>query len=486
MDRSSVAFDASQELFEQLTGFLGGEAAGLLEHGELEQQIEERGRLVLCQLMQDRLDLSAAREAQVVIRGVDGVRRVSVERDRSRRLATVFGTVVHTRMAYRQRGVCALHPADSALNLPVGLHSHGLRFIAAVESTRGSFDDATEQIAVRTGSRPGKRQVIELALLAAQDVEHFYETRQREPTLAGDALVLSVDGKGIVMRPDSLRACTAAKAASEKLKTRLSKGEKRNRKRMAEVGAVYEVTPVVRTGAAILATDDEQRTPAPRAKNKWLTASVEQEASEVIAKVFDEAERRDPASTRTTVALVDGNQHQINRIHAEAKQRGRDTTILIDFVHVLEYIWSAAWCFYPEGDPAAEAWVTTRAHAVLDGNAQAVARCIKRFASRRDLPPDKRRNADKCANYLENQAPYLDYPAALQNGWPIATGIIEGACRHLVKDRMDLTGARWGLKGAEAILKLRALRSNGDFNEYWTHHRQQEHQRNHSSHYAAA
>ena len=95
----------------------------------------------------------------------------------------------------------------------------------------------------------------------------------------------------------------------------------------------------------------------------------------------------------------------------------------------------------------------------------------------------RRENADKCATYLTNKKPFLDYPTALTRGWPIATGIIEGACRHLVKDRMDLTGARWGLNGAEAILKLRALRCNGDFDAYWTWHRSQEQQRVHQSRY---
>jgi len=99
------------------------------------------------------------------------------------------------------------------------------------------------------------------------------------------------------------------------------------------------------------------------------------------------------------------------------------------------------------------------------------------------LSPAQRANADTCATYLLNKRSYLDYPTALEAGWPIATGVIEGACRHLVKDRMDLTGARWGLAGAEAILKLRALRSNGDFHDYWAYHLAQEQHRVHQARY---
>ena len=116
---------------------------------------------------------------------------------------------------------------------------------------------------------------------------------------------------------------------------------------------------------------------------------------------------------------------------------------MIDLIHVLEYLWGAAWCFFAEGDPDAEAWVRQRALAILQGQAVQVAAGIRRRASAAKLARPKRAKADECAKYLVNKANYLDYPTALASGWPIATGIIEGACRHLVADRMDITGARW-------------------------------------------
>jgi hypothetical protein len=148
-----------------------------------------------------------------------------------------------------------------------------------------------------------------------------------------------------------------------------------------------------------------------------------------------------------------------------------------------EYLWNAAWCFYPEHDPAAEQWVRRYATLVLEGHARQVAGVIRRKATKADLDPARRKNADDAANYLTNKAPYLDYPTALTQGWPIATGIIEGACRHLVKDRMDLTGARWSLTGAEAVLKLRAIKANGDFDDYWRYHLDRERQHVHESRY---
>ncbi len=230
--------------------------------------------------------------------------------------------------------------------------------------------------------------------------------------------------------------------------------------------------------------DDIEPTPAPKATNKWLTASVVDDAATVISQIFDEAHRRDPRHQRTWIALVDGANHQIERINTEATTRGVQVTIIVDFIHVIEYVWSAAWSFFAQGDPTAEAWVANKALAVLNGQTSTVAASIRRKATNLGLDPRTRLNADRCADYLLAKRDYLDYPTALANGWPIATGIIEGACRHLVKDRLDLTGARWGLHGAEAILKLRALRSNGDFDEYWQFHLNREQHRIHETRYA--
>ena len=353
--------------------------------------------------------------------------------------------------------------------------------MAAVESTRGSFDEAVAAVERATGQHVPKRQVEELAQRAAVDFEAFYEQAGPARAGPGDVVVISADGKGIVMRPEALRPGTAKAAASKKLRARLSKGERPYRKRMAEVGAVYEVSPAPRRPEDIMG---EKKVPTPVAKAKWLTASVVDDAKEVISTVFDEAERRDPAHERTWVALVDGARHQIDVMKKQAKRRGVKLTVLCDLVHVVEYIWKAAWCFFDEGDPTAEAWVKEKATEVLRSRASVVAGSIRRKATCLGLSPSRRANADACAGYLIAKSRYLDYAGALAKGWPIATGIIEGAARYLVADRLDVTGARWGLEGAEAVLKLRAIRSNGDFTSYWAYHLGQERRRVHESRYA--
>ena len=486
---TDTSFSTSRDRFDQVCGFLGDQEAASLTHSELEARLSVDLRELVRLLYQDHLDLRAAREQRrSVVVDAGGSRRGRVEAGHVRPLQTVFGQVEVTRLAYRRRGQANLYPADAALNLSRELASHGLRELSAVESSRGSFEEASDAIARTTGVRLGKRQLEQLAARAAADFEAFYTDSSRSQATAteGDLLVLSADGKGIVMRPDALRPATAKAAgqATAKLATRLSRGEKRNRKRMAEVGAVYDLTPTVRTPTDIIGRgDDPPRPVAPKACNKWLTASVVDTAATVIGSIFDEAQRRDPTGQRTWVALVDGAKHQIDRIQAEAAARDVQVTIVCAFIHVLEYLWSAAWSFHAEGDPAAEKWVAAKALAVLNGQASTVAAAIRRKATTLGLQPQTRRGADRCADYLLAKRDYLNYPQALAQGWPIATGIIEGACRHLVKDRLDLTGARWGLHGAEAILKLRALRSNSDFDQYLRFHLNQERNRVHKTRY---
>jgi hypothetical protein len=482
-------FGASRHFAEETLSWLEGPEAAALAHAELEDQLDVRGRELLRTMLQDHLSLRAVSEVRMEsVVDSDGVAHGAVETGHRRPLATIFGTVEVQRLAYRHRGHPNLCPADALLNLPEGRHSHGLRRLAAVEASRGSFEEATAALERATGQHVGKRQVENLAARSATDVEEFYATRARTEVDESDVLVISADGKGIVMRPDSLRAATAkaAAAATNKLTTRLSKGEKRNRKRMAEVGAVYDVTPVSRAPHDVMASKAGEDPPpdAPKAKNKWLTASVVGDASQVVGRLFDEAERRDPGHKRRWVALVDGNNHQIDRIGAEATARGVDVAIVVDLVHALEYLWAAAWCFFAEGDAAAEEWVHDRALSVLQGHARQVASGIRRRATAEGLAKSKRKKADEAARYLTNKVPYLDYPTALSSGWPIATGVIEGAVRHVIRDRMDVTGARWSVDGAEAVLKLRAVCTNGDWDEYWRHHLAEERKRVHESRYA--
>jgi hypothetical protein len=480
-------FERSRVLFEQVVAELAVQDADERTHAQLEEQLGARGRELMRQLYQDHLDLRAAREQRQRVVDAEQVAHTRVERDHQRRLATVFGQVRVSRMAYRAPGAGNLYPADSILNLPVELYSYGLRRLVAIESAGGSFQTTAKALQRATGVAVGKRQVEALAQAAAVDIEAFYTARRPPAAGADQLLVMSFDGKGIVMIPSALREATAkaAKRNQHKLATRLSPGEKQGRKRMAELACVYDAAPVERTPADVIGARPAggKRRRGPTAVGKWLTASVVDDIATVVAAGFDEATRRDPHHERTWVALVDGNNTQIEAITTEANRRGVTVHIICDLVHVLEYLWKAAWSLFYTGDPAAETWVAEQATKLLEGKAAQVAAGIRRRATRFGYSAAERAGADACADYLSAKQPYLGYDTALTNGWPIATGVIEGAARHLVKDRMDITGARWGLAGAEAILRLRALITNGDLDAYWAFHQQQEHKRIHRRRY---
>ena len=494
------AFTGAREQFAETEEWLAGEAPGL-QHAELEEQLEARGRELVRRLFQGHLDLLAAREERRGdAAGEDGVVRTRAERGRTRPLVTKFGQVSVSRIAYRSPGRPNVHPLDAVLNLPEEKHSHGLRKMAAIEAARGSMEAAGAAITRATGVTIGKRQVEELARRCAAHVEAFYLQRVTGRARDRCPLILTFDGKGIVMLPEALRPATAKAAASaeNRLATRLSPGEKNGRKRMAELACVYDAVPVPRTPEDVISTPAQKRRKRksqatapkkkgkprePQARGKWLTASVTDDIPAVIAAAFGEAERRDPGHQREWAVLIDGNNTQIQAVTAEAARRGVTIVIVIDFIHVLEYCWKAAWSFFDKGEPAAEEWVADQARKILHGNSAQVAAGIRRRATTYGYSPAERAGADECARYLGNKKDYLGYATALEKGWPIATGIIEGACRHIVKDRMDITGARWGLAGAEAVLKLRALIATGDFEDYWRFHLRREHERIHHAKY---
>jgi hypothetical protein len=489
------AFARSRELFEQTVGWLGGPEAAGLEHAALEERLAAAGREVQRLQLQEYLDLRAAREPRRTdVAGDDGIVRTRAEKGHSRPLASVFGEVTVTRIAYRAPGTPNVHPADEELNLPPAKHSCGLRKLTAAEAARGSLAQASAAVARKTGVALSTRQVQEITRRAARDFEGFYEDQEHRPPPCcepGGVIGMECDGKGILTLPGQLRPDAARKAAKAvpKQDGRLSRGEVRTRKRMAEAGSVFTITPAPRTASDIIRPPGgPPAPPGPKVTGKWVTASVTDDAAAIIAAIFDEAGRRDPGHDLTWIALVDGNLHQITRIQAEAAARTVTVTIICDFIHVLEYLWKAAWCFFPEASPEAGPWVRARAAAILRGHARPVAASIRDTAAARagQLTPAKRKTATATANYLDAKAPYLDYPTALAEGWPISTGLIEGACRHIVKDRMDITGARWGTETAEAILKIRALLANGDFHAYWAYHLRQERERNYPRRYDLA
>ena len=514
-------FAACHARFEQVLQVAGSQETQQMKHSDLERLLAEEGQELMRQLYQACLDQRAQAEVNDEVVDAQGKQRTR-QRTQRRELETIFGTVEVGRTGYGAEGEASLHPLDAQLNLPDERYSLEVRRRVALEASKNSFDETVETLSRYTGAEIGKRQVEELVGRAAQDFDAFYEQRHHQaaaaeataaqataaqaaateaaaaPPAATDAvptdalLVITGDAKGVVMHREDLRPAT--RTASErtprsKLNTRLSKGEKRNRKRMAMVAAVYAVAAQVRTPEqmlAVLARDEEAepRPARPRPQHKRVWASLEQEPREVLEEAFREALQRDPQGNQIWVAVVDGNETQLTILKQLAEHYGVRLTIVLDIFHVLEYLWKAGHALAAEGSAELEQWVLQRLGRVLEGRAPHVAAGMRRSATKRRLATRKREPVDRCANYLLKYQDYLAYDQYLAAGFPIGSGVIEGACRHLVNDRLGITGARWRLRGAEAVLRLRALRSSGDFDEYWRFHEAREWERTHRQRYA--
>jgi len=256
---------------------------------------------------------------------------------------------------------------------------------------------------------------------------------------------------------------------------------------MATVTALFDAEPAERTPADILpstAAERTQRAKGPVTSGRVVHASLTRSPAQMIHGLFDQAEARDPEHRRRWVVLVDGNNHQIDRIRHQAASRGIDVTIVIDIVHVIEYCWRAAEDLH-RSHTARAGWVHDTVRTILEGHSARVIAELRAEHAARATGGDRRRKAGiaRTLAYLDAKQPYLAYHIALTLGFPIATGVIEGCCRYLVKDRLDLTGARWSLAGAEAVLALRAVLANGDMDAYWQFHLEREYVRTHAIRY---
>jgi len=307
----------------------------------------------------------------------------------------------------------------------------------------------------------------------APDVETFY-AQQAPPPVTDEAaiLVVQADGKGVpILRP----ATTTAPV-------RLSKGQKHGGKKEATLTATYTIAPAIRPPEAVVeslfaaagtpgsARADRPERTGPQGKRLWATLAGKDAAlTEAAARVA----RRDGSHLTHRVALTDGSQALQERV-----QRQFPTfTLVLDLIHATEYLWKAANALLGETNPRRTAWVKARTLQLVHSQSAWVVADLRHGA---DTPGRARRTRTvltKVAAYLARNAPYMDYAVYLARGWPIATGVIEGACRHLVKDRCELSGMRWTIDGAESLLHLRCVHENGDWDAYHAFRRRQRHQR---------
>ena len=489
-------FADARSTFDGIVGWLGGDDVPQTE-ADIERAVSARGRELMRQLIQGRFDVLHAQECVELARS-EPAQDVEV-RARKRQLEIEFGRTRLWRLGWKKADEPrARFPLDERLNLPKKLYSHPLRERVCDEARTGAWQQAVNRIDRSTGAHVPKRQAEEQTVKAAQDFEAFYEQLPKpvNDTLSDKALLCgSNDAKGVTMRPEALRDATRKQAEAERAEAvrgdpMAPKKLRKHDKRMATVSAVWEQEPHQRTakdiidnlrpGPAAQRRKKARKQRAPRPQNKRLNASVVKSQTEGIAEMFDEFDRRDPERRRTAVMLLDGEEHQQAAVVEEEIKRGRSLILVLDIIHVLSYLWAAGFALCRKNAVKTEAWVVRFLFKLLTCPVESVIADIQRSAAARGLSRRQRKPVDKCIKYFTRNAYFMRYPVFLALGLPIATGIIEGACRYLIQDRLGITGARWGLAGAEAVLKLRAIHSSGDWDEYWRFHEQQEARRNYA------
>lgn len=462
---------ARQE-FSSLENWLSAPSTLQLPLHQIERQQQTKGREVQRLLLQAHLQRRGPGDmgpALCVRQGDDEVlythRRLS-----TRSLKSVFGTIEIVRMGYSHAGANSIYPLDAALALPARVFSYELQRRLVQAAVQGTFQESIDGIADLTGLSVSKRSLEDLLVDAARDFDVFYQERVPAPA-AGPILVAAVDGKGVPMvKPDGARPTA-----------RLTKGQKVNRKRMATVAAVFTKNPWVRTAEQVVESlfrTGNQPPPSgqvpPRPENKRVWASLLKGKAAVIKEVAQEMQRRDPEGIKTRVALTDGD--RALQILVEGTL---GVTLVLDLLHVLEKLWKAAYVFHAEGSLEAELWVLDRTLRILFGEVSQVVKGIRQSVTKRRMFGAKRKTLRGVANYLYRNRLRMRYDEYLAKGWPIASGPVEGACKNLVKDRMERSGMRWTETIAEAILQLRAVYLSGDFDSYWSFHIEKDQQRIH-------
>jgi hypothetical protein len=392
------------------------------------------------------------------------------EEQHTRRLLTVFGEVLVSRWVYAQRKNAKVEfaPTDQRLQLPASEVSYLLQEWDQLLGVQHAFGQT--------------REIMQTILRLSQSVDTLEHTNQQMAEAApvfrdsqgpvdlakeGELLVVTEDNKGIPMvRPVKEKPAGAHR----------TKGEKANKKQMACIGCVYSVDRHLRTPEALVATlfrdADRPREQPPQAQNKryWAELSRERDGEAVRGQdlVFEQLQAEVKTRRQSEQPLVHLSDGQASLETDRQKYLPEDahTVDILDLIHVLPRVWEAAHVFHAEASVEASALVRHDLTRILHGEIGKVLAHWRSKATRQSLAGAKKKNLHALCAFLEKNKHRMRYGEYLRQGFPIATGVIEGACRHVIKDRMERAGMRWKIRGAQAMLNLRTIYTNGDWTEF--------------------
>lgn len=391
---------------------------------------------------------------------------------RSVRYSSIFGELWVTRHYFTAPHQASGAPLDAALSLPETAYSDLLREWGAYGDTEQAYRENQALLERVLGLTVPVATLEQQAQASAQDVDAFYAQPRPplEPAHSGSLLVVQADGKGVPMR-----------VATPEEPARLGTHGKRGTKKEAVVTCLYTIAPYVRTAEEVATAilhegDPTQVRPRPKPVGKEQLATLAGKAV-ACATLAHRAAQRDGPQIRHRVALTDGAEALQDQVQAHFP----DFTLVLDIMHANEYLWDAASALVGESEVARKDWLRPQLLRVLEGRVSEVIRNLEKTAAAPSCTPGQRKALERTIGYYRRNQPYMRYDRYLAQGWPIGTGVVEGACGHLVKDRMEQAGMRWTVEGAQAVLDLRAVRLNGHWDAYWHFHRQQQHQRLYST-----
>lgn len=385
---------------------------------------------------------------------------------KQRQQLTIFGDVEIERSYFYESGKGGYLPMDKAVNLPPSLYSDVLQEIYAELAVEQSYKSGHDFMKRWLNLSVSTRAVQEVVTTSGTEATAFYEQMEALPVVEeATVLVAQADGKGVplVINTETSEA------------VRPKRGQARSRKKEAIVTTLYSQQPYHRSGDDVLAVifrqDAAQKEKQQRAKPAchqmiWATLAGKEVA---LTHLQAAVQQREHEGLCHRVALCDGAE----ALQKQMQEKLPDFTLILDFIHAYEYLWKAANTLFAEDDPQRLSWVKSHTRHLLSGQTQTVIDHLRQMTQSSDKSLVAVKKLHQVAGYFERNLPYMVYDRCLELGWPIASGVIEGACRHIVKDRMELSGMRWTENGAEQLLSLRCIRHNNHWDAFWRYRRLQ-------------
>lgn len=487
---SEAQWEQVRELVAQMEGYVC-QAVGREELHEVEdglfRRLQQLGRVLLERFVAESgtgytagQSLSTLADEPLTYKGIETVSYLSI-----------FGSVDLPRAAYARPDGGYEYPMDGQWNRPTHKYSYLLQKWLQAGAVESDYGEAAQRL----------NEMFDLALwphvpqrlgseLGAQAAAYYQQQEPPPADTEGSCVGVSADGKGVrLLRADRERSGTDAE---EGAKPRLGKGEKRGTKKEAIVTAVFTFDPETRDPEEVVRALMKRQTPEERedarqqrqqrrlegrdpprsARHKHLRATLE--GKEIaFAHLMERVRQRDPAGDKPLVALLDGDAALEERLHEQLRVHhleDRLDALILDIIHASEYVWEVGTALYGERDPRREIWVEEKLRALLEGQVGRVIGGFKQRRTKSDLTSSQDNALGKAITYFGNHRHMMDYATYLAKGYPIGTGLIEGACGYLVKNRMEGSGMRWSHVGAEAILQQRAVKKNGDWHDFWSFH----------------